>query len=425
MDFDAYLKSIKGSFNKTFKANDVNLELNPVSKELPATGIVLDNPLLEYCFDRRFMAYGRCYLVYGKKGCSKTTLLFDLAKIFQKAGGRMFWIETESAPDFDYMKKQGVDPDLVHYHNPRSLEEALTLCKTIIENIPKFDPEGTTPIMVALDSIAGACTEYERERDVVGETKVGEHAKLMSNFYRNIIPYVEAEKVIFVATNQLKEQIGGMAGFGTEKPEALIGGEAQRFNSTYQFKVVRIKDVTDADEYGVERKSGSIHTLTVKRNKLGREGNSQKVEFDIHIDGGIDWYAPLIRTLADKYPHLVKKGTVGRYIWVPENTAVTDPVTGEVGVIPTRTASKKGPGEDVAYQHKVADLAELIKNSHEAKELCRTAFGIPDMPSEEVRREIEQHNKTKRPRKSALEVELDEVTGEEEQSKQNGRKRRT
>jgi hypothetical protein len=81
MDFDAYLNSIKKGFGKTFKAEAVNLDLNTVDKELPPTGIVLDNPLLEYAFDRRFMAYGRCYLLYGKKGCAKTSLLFDLSRL--------------------------------------------------------------------------------------------------------------------------------------------------------------------------------------------------------------------------------------------------------------------------------------------------------------------------------------------------------
>ena len=144
-DIDGFLNSIKKTFNKTFKKGEdgsKELELNTVSKELPATGLVVDNPFLEYALDRRFLAYGRCYLIYGKKGCSKTTLLFELMKIFQAAGGICFWVETERAPDFDYMKLQGVDPDRVVYHSPETLEEALTLCKSIIEQIPKFDPEG-------------------------------------------------------------------------------------------------------------------------------------------------------------------------------------------------------------------------------------------------------------------------------------------
>jgi len=386
-NFDAYLDSIKKNFNKAYKSDEVaaNLELNSVDKELPPTGIILDNPLLEYAFDRRFMAYGRCYLIYGKKGCSKTTLLFEFAKIFQKAGGKMFWIETENAPDFNYMELQGVDPADVIYHNPRTLEEALTLIKTIIENISKFDPESKTPIMIALDSVAGAASEYERDQDVIGQTKVGEHAKLMSGFYRHIVPYLEPEKAILVVTNQLKEQIGAMS-FGTEKPEALIGGEAQRFNSTYQFKVARISDNLQQDHMGVKRKCGSTHSLTVKRNKLGREGNSQKIEFDIYINGGIDWYTPLVKRLGDEYTSIVGK-TGGWYTWKTPGIKTT--IVNEAG---------ETVEEEISTDKKYRDseLGLLISGSPEAKEICRKAFGIPDMPSEEIAQAIEVKNKSRR-----------------------------
>lgn len=394
MDFDAYLNSIKKSFGKTFKSEAVNLDLNSVDKELPPTGIVLDNPLLEYAFDRRFMAFGRCYLLYGKKGCSKTTLLFDLAKVFQKAGGKMFWIETENAPDFRYMELQGVDPKGVIYHNPKGIEEALTLCKMIIENYAKHG-DGKTPILVALDSIAGGATDYERDQDVIGQAKPGEHAKLMAAFYRHIIPYLECENMVFVATNQLRDQIGGMQGFGTEKPEALLGGEAQRFNSTYQFKVARIRDNLEEDHMGVKRKAGSTHTLTVKRNKLGREGNSQKIEFDVHINGGIDWYSPLVRMLGEHYPTLVGK-TGGWYTWKVPETSFSFEIEGESATLGIIDTEKK---------FREQDLALLIKSSSEAKEQIRAAFGIPDMPAPEVQQEIEQTNKTRRKKKSELEVE--------------------
>jgi recombination protein RecA len=391
MDLEGYLSSIKKSFGKTFKSENVNLELNTVAKELPPTGIVLDNPLLEYAFDRRFMAYGRCYLLYGKKGCAKTTFLFELAKLFQRNGGKMLWVETENAPDFDYMRRQGVDDTGVIYHNPKSLEEALTLCKIAIQSYSKHS-DGKTPIMIALDSIAGASTNYERDQDVIGQTKVGEHAKLMSAFYRHIIPYLECENMIFVATNQLKEQIGGMTGFGTEKPEALIGGEAQRFNSTYQFKVARIKDLLVEDHMGVKRKAGSTHSLVVKRNKLGREGNSQTIQFDNYIEGGIDSASPLVRKLGEEYPSLVAKNG-GWYTWKPKGTRYD-----------IKTEQMTEAGEiSVDKKFRESELGFVLMHSHEAKEMVRQAFSIPDMPPPEIEQEIEKVNKTKRKRASELE----------------------
>jgi RecA/RadA recombinase len=398
MDFDEYLKSIKKSFGKTFKAEAAPLELNTVDKELPPTGLPLDDPLLEYAFDRRFIAYGRCYLIYGKKGCSKTSMLFNLAKKFQNAGGKMFWIETENAPDFRYMELQGVDPKGVIYHNPKSLEEALTLCKITIENYAKYS-DGKTPLLVALDSIAGASTDYERDQDVIGQTKVGEHAKLMSAFYRNMIPYLECEKIVFVATNQLKEQIGVMT-YGPEKPEALIGGEAQRFNSTYQFKVARIKDILAPDHMGVERKAGSIHALTVTRNKLGREGKSQNIEIDLYINGGMDTYTPLIKKLSKEYTSLVKPNGPA-YKWAgPEVDCILD-VEGKEEVI------KLNESTSCSAQK----MGRLLSRSPEGKELCRKAFGIPDMPAEEVVQEIEKTNKTRKKRVIESDNTDEETTG--------------
>jgi RecA/RadA recombinase len=396
MDIEKLLNGVKKDFKKVFKDEADNLELNTVDKELPPTGIVLDNPLMEYVFDRRFVAYGRCYLVYGKKGCAKTSFLFELAKTFIRAGGHFIWVETENAPDFRFMELQGCDPKKVIYHNPKSLEEALTLIKVIIENIPKADPDQVTPIMIALDSVAGAASEYERDQDVIGQTKVGEHAKLMAGFYRNIVPLLESEKAVLVVTNQLREQIGGMVTFGAEKPEALIGGEAQRFNSTYQLKVARTKDLLLEDHMGVKRKAGSTHTLTVKRNKLGREGNSQKVEFDLYINGGIDWYSPLVRLLGETYPELVNKSG-GWYSWKVPNVEYTDSSSGE----PITTVI------DNDKKYREMELGMVIMNSPQAKELIRQAFSIPDMPAAEIASVIEEKNKARRKKKSQLEMDTE------------------
>ena len=201
---------------------------------------------------------------------------------------------------------------------------------------------------------------------------------------------------MFVATNQLRDQIGGMQGFGSEKPEALLGGEAQRFNSTYQFKVARIRDNLEEDHMGVKRKAGSTHTLTVKRNKLGREGNSQKVEFDVHINGGIDWYSPLVRMLGEHYPAIVGK-TGGWYTWKIPEMEFTLETEGEPakGLI------------DTEKKFREQDLALLIKNSVQAKEKIREAFGIPDMPAPEVEAAIAETNKTRRKKKSDLEIEVE------------------
>jgi hypothetical protein len=149
---------------------------------------------------------------------------------------------------------------------------------------------------------------------------------------------------------------------------------------------------------GVKRKSGSTHELTVKRNKLGREGNSQKVQFDVHINGGIDWYCPLVRKLGEEYPALVSKSG-GWYTWQTSGIEYCldveggEPIRGEI------CTSKK---------FRESELGMLIKSSSIAKEEIRKAFSIPDMPTPEVEKEIAAVNKTRRKKKSELEIEQHE-----------------
>lgn len=384
MAIEDLLTLVQKDFEKKFGKGD-KLKLDYGNEVPPATGLIVDNPLMEYILDRRFLAYGRCYLIYGKKGNAKTSLFFNLAKMFQKAGGDVVWIETEKAADLDYAAKQGVDLKRLIVPECDTLQEALTVAEGFIKNLPKAYKDGDTPVLICLDSIAGAIPEYELGNDVtVGEVKVGEHARLMSGFYRRIIHPLSYEKAIFVALNQLKVAIGKMS-FGGEEAEALIGGDAQRFHSTYQFKLARTGDmVLQKFKDGPKRKIGSRHEIVCKRNKLGREGNSQKINFDLYIDGGIDWYTPLVVKLKDEYPELVSDK--GAYVvWEPLNCMYD---SGDGNMLPI-------PNDNV----RTSELAKMIEASHDAKELIRKAFEIPDLPPEEVVKEIEIENKKKRSRK--------------------------
>lgn len=382
------LSLIQKDFKKKYKDDAPAIRMG--DDVPPANGLIVDNPLLEFILDQRFLAYGRCYLTYGKKGCSKTSLFFYLAKLFQQNGGDVVWIETEKAADLAYARKQGVDTSKLIMPEVETLQHALTCVETTIKNLPKAYPDGNTPVLICLDSIAGAITDYETGDGVqVGETKVGEHARIMSSFYRRICGPLSYEKCVFLALNQLKDIIGGGPSFG-EKGEALIGGDAQRFHSTYQWKVVRTSDMVLAQDNGAERKIGSKHKITCKRNKLGREGNSQEVEVDLYINGGMDWYSPLVRKLGKEYKRPVTK-TGGWYTWdIPNTPYVTiDSATGE-SVTKIIDTEKK---------FRESELGVVINSSPAAREIIRKEFEIPDLPPQEALEELEAENKKKRSRK--------------------------
>ncbi len=389
MSLQSLLDITAKKFQKKNKESD--LAFNLAKDEKPPNGLVLDNPLFEYIFDRRAMPFGRFYLVYGKKGSSKTSLFYEMAKIFQANQGDVIWLETENAADLKYAASQGVDLSRLAILHPKSLEEALNLAEDFIRNMPAAYPDGNTPVLICLDSIAGSATEYELDqKHNITDMMPGMHARLLSRWYREMEGPLANEKCIFLALNQQKASFGQGAGmsFGDEAPESLMGGNAPLFSSTCQFKISRTKDLTAENEYGADRKIGSRHKMVCKRNKLGREGNSQWIEFDLYIKDGIDWWGPLVRTLAEHYTPIVGKEGAGWYRWKPENTECT--VDGQTGII------------DVEQNYREKDLGNLIRHSTQAKEIIRKAFEIPELPSDTILQEVEKERLTKRKRKKTL-----------------------
>lgn len=382
-----YLELVKKDLKKSHPESSTEIIL--ATDELPPTGILLDNPLLEKLVSSRFIPYGRCLLFYGKKADGKTAFFYFLGTLVQKANGFVEWEETENAADKIFAAKQGVDLDRMHITHPETLQEALTMSESFILNMPKAFPEGETPILICLDSIAGTATEYETEQAIIGETKPGDHAKLMSGFYRKIIGPLAHEKCIFVAINQLKEQIGAFGGFGEEKPEALIGGQAQRFHSTLQLKFARTGDimVKHPDHPDAKIKIGSSHKITCKRNKLGDEGTGIFIEVNLMKDGGWTWYESCVEDLGKRYKELMTKSG-GYYRWNIPDIRFFNPVSNQEEVI------------DTEKNYLVRDMATIIANSPAAKEVIRTAYKIPPLPSIEDVVKVETENKKKRKKKA-------------------------
>ena len=367
------------------KNPEADVEFRAACDEPPPTGLIVDNPLLEYLLDRRFLAYGRFVLVYGKKGSCKTSLFYDFAKFYQRIGGDVVWIETEHAIDLDYAKKQGVDLTKLAVMHPSSLEEGLSLAELTIRNMPKAYPDGETPVLIAFDSIAGATTEYELDQaHTISDMQPGSHARLLGRFFREVEKPLANEKCVFMMMNQLKSKIGGF-GYGEDSQDALIGGESQFFHSSLHLKMVKLAELTaPVGDDGTDRKVGSVHKIQCKRNKLGREGKNQDVEVDLYINGGIDWWSPLVRMLAKKeYTSLVSKNG-GFYYWKIPDTQFIDPATKKPALINLEQAFRE------------SELGVIIKNSRAAQEHIRTAFGIPALPAAKEVEEIEASRKKKR-----------------------------
>ena len=382
MAFQDLLDLAKKQFIK--RNPEAEIEFRAASEEPAPTGLVVGNPLFEFLLDRRFLAYGRFVLVYGKKGSSKTSLFYDLAKTYQRAGGDVIWIETEHAIDLDYAKKQGVDLSRVAVFHPDSLEQGFSIAEGIIRSMPKAYPDGDTPVLIAFDSIAGATVEYEMDQShTFTDVQPGLHARICSRFFREMEKPLSSEKCVFLVLNQLRSKIGAM-GYGEDAQDALIGGEAQFFHSSIHLKMAKVAELTaPLGEDGATRKVGSVHKIQCKRNKLGREGKGQEVEVDLYIDGGIDWWSPLVRKVAKEYSSVITRSG-GYYRWNIPKTMTVDPV------------SKKAAEIDTEENFRESQLGIIIKNSTQAQDHIRKAFGIPNLPPEKEVADLESARKKKR-----------------------------
>jgi hypothetical protein len=189
--------------------------------------------------------------------------------------------------------------------------------------------------------------------------------------------------------NQQKEKIGG---FGFGEKISLMGGEAPMFSSTYQWKMAPMGDLKVKNEHGAERKYGSQHRVVCTRNKLGREGNTQEIKFDLYINGGIDWYSPLVRLLGEEYSTLVKKAGAW-YTWLLPNMTYIDKDGTEKPI-------------DIEQTYYDRDLGYIIANSTQAKEAIRTAFELPPLPSEQEVQEVEKERLTRRKKSKTEEKAL-------------------
>lgn len=391
------LAATEKGFKSLHKKADVKFKTADDAE--PLTGLLLDDPLLEFIFDRRFIPYGRAILSYGTKSSSKSTFSYHLIKHFQQNGGIAVLVDAENATDLDYVKDIGVDLENLIFQKPSSIEEALDLILTYVKNLPEVFPDGDTPVLIVLDSLAAGASEYEQQDKLsIGDsTKPGEYAKLAARFYRSLIENIKYEKCVFVGLNEERKQIG-FSGFGGPAV-ALLGGEAQFFRSSYQFQMDKIGQIVAKDEYGVDRVIGSKHKMVCKRNKCGREGKSQVIEYDNYFKAGLDTWTTLLEKLEKEYPMVLR--AVGRsYQWlIPNCTYVyQDGETTATAVI------------DHEKPYKQFDLIRMLKSSVDAKEHIRKIFGIrPLPPKEEVEKfEVEAKKQRGRPKKQKETEETDD-----------------